>query len=799
MVGQIFGKLFDASHRKKERKRYLNSLEPELQALVKEAKLNVDDEKTRKELAESQANLTVVKKRNALLQELGLKPLNGSEEAKNSPSPADECRDMTHFLLACGHRCAAESSVCNPTCMNGDLDAFRGERVYAKKNKGRPISDVYEDYTDMNLCDTSSQASHAFDRLELLGDDSDISSCRVCTLRRFQETFFYTLQQVSYEAELIVAQECEPFESVSQPDVRHMVEFLFRNPDGSTYGGTVPSQIWQLWTEDQWAYLNAIGSVINDPEYQDTVVPPSHEEIDLTILLTRPPKNRFGQRMSRVPDSLTYVGTVDPVKIPPEDQIIKEYFISPNDVARPRRREGLRVAFDVPKLPSKAKPQVWQYNEWMSHQGGALQQGPPRLLSPPPPSVVSSVASSPGPPTPARLVIPTLQPINSVGGMGFPRKWRLTPDMDLPPRPAYQHLQGMASFETFVQQSLDSPRNPTPRLPAILQPGKPAPPPATPSPPRANAYRAPSSPRPTPAPPTTTSRAPSRVPNPVSPSPDTFRERSHYIPEQYVPYHPSLGPVRTSLDRIRQEVDVKGEDRPPTQQPGHNKTGNHNIRRKQVPGQSQPSRQKRKQMQPPTTTSRQPEKPKKLVLLNPDPELVHEHEILNGPRSSDGKHAGIHVHATNTGAASTSTLVSNPDTSSQAASSPSSTSSPDDPWLSLSETESLLIKNHLATGRAFAASFAPPPPPPQQQQQQGSSSSTLAVSEGDSGASLAAGKSLGKGRGEGKEEVKVKAEAKEKEKDRREGGGNRRRKVQVEAMDSAEDLWLAAARDFALG
>ncbi|KAI4147382.1 MAG: hypothetical protein LQ340_005582, partial [Diploschistes diacapsis] len=420
MGPSLLQKLLTVNERGKEKKRYLHGLEPELRDLVKEAKLDVGKQLVRQELNSSQASLRELKKELELFEVLGLLVPDGED----SETSTDGCRQNSHKLLGCGHYTPSDMipAPCDHNCSNGDLDIWTQERPYAKENKDRSYLAVCKGFFEGNI-DTGTVPSSAEERLEDFGEHK--LACQTCVLRRFQTDFYFTMQKVSYDAELSLAVAVEPYEAIV-PGLHRLVDFRFKNPDGTYVGGTVPIQLWDEWIMDRWEYINNVGIIVNTPpnpdDLNDLSLPPEHEEFDRQLLGRPEERNKLSRTQRSMPSFLPYSA---------DQTIIQEYYIKESDSGC--RKNKKQVGFNITENgPSR--------NLW----------NPPQPLSPPPRSTQTS---------------PHLQ--TSPPGLDVCRRSSLQSNMDsvTPYRPSqFANFQHYKSFENLVASSL----KPDPLVPTLL-------------------------------------------------------------------------------------------------------------------------------------------------------------------------------------------------------------------------------------------------------------------------------------------------------------------------------------------
>ena len=415
MAAPFLGKLKKLNDERKEKKRfsreYVKNLEPELQKVVSEAGLDVLDERVREQLRESQLNLGDSKRRKELLQLLGLQP----PDPDTYDLKVEECGNGKHKLLPCGHLTPGFIfTICDETCASGESWLVAAGLPLKKRNAGRKRVELYKDYLEGRLRENDHDSIlHAESEQLDLGPDNQ--NCTTCVFRNFQQSFYFIMQEVKYNgAELIEAVEDEPY-LASVPGLHRMVDFKFQNPDGGFLGGSVPVQIWEIFQKEQWGYVNAIGTAINNPElvYSDIAIPPEHESFD--------PELGYDQRLSlsntkrRAPDFLPY---------DVEEDIRKEYFFSLLD---PRNRGGKprkKVRFDDFGSAEMVRVQSFGQDSPPIHCKVPM----PRPTYRPPhfttstPSNCSSTSSTGS--------IGHIRPMNSLAGVSIPRSWNLSVDMD---------------------------------------------------------------------------------------------------------------------------------------------------------------------------------------------------------------------------------------------------------------------------------------------------------------------------------------------------------------------------------
>ena len=412
----ILDKIKSLNEARKEKKWYLNNLEPEIRETVKQAKLDVSDREVRAKLNESQTHLRETKKRKELLQLLGLHP----PDPDSLEASADECRDGKHKLLPCGHLTPrlGPHGCCDDTCFNGENFIFRYELPRSRRNKGRKREEVYRDRQARNYHSFSIDSEH-----EQLPEEFEVNKmlCQTCVFRKFQESFFFTMQEVKYDAELVESRMGKPWE-LSVPGLHRLVDFKFQNPDGTCVGGTVPIQLWDLWLDPDhggWDYITAIGTAINNPEYLDIEIPPEYEVMDVQLLDLKK-RDRMCKRNRRPPEIMPYSV---------EDDIRKYYFIHPADLRQSRGRRTKQVRFDDFE-PLEMINRLAEHDDLnlLHHRPTAAPRF--RLASPPPSVSSESLVSPAG----------HVQPMNCIAGIKILREWRLPANMDIlrlpPPKSA---------------------------------------------------------------------------------------------------------------------------------------------------------------------------------------------------------------------------------------------------------------------------------------------------------------------------------------------------------------------------
>ena len=461
MATALFSR-FLPSQKRRDQKAYVSTLEPEIQSLIHHRNLKVLDPKVRADLDEFQRITKEAKERKWLLQALGLKPWDPPPYGSKDEHGADEvCRDGSHLWLACGHRSWARHAptACGEGCASGDMDIFRRERSYAKKNKGRTARELYAYYLarqrrkSFGLEDeeeTAAYCSDVQDRAETLdAEEDEDETCEVCLLRRSNESFFYVLQEVSYDAELLVAQEGEAYlaPATSSYVDRRMVDFQFRNPDGSLHVGSVPAPIWQVWLEEGFAFINAVGTLINSPEYQADTTPPAHEAYDGEVFSPwiKDPNLQVSRRRRKAPNVMPYFGSDN---VPAEERLVKEYFLFPEEMRKKRNgKPRKQVSFDLRGLPPRRQHRGWRPPrkdcELHFDDNDPFYAPQRRPASPPPRSpATSSVASSN-----VRNLTPSARPANCHSATGVSQSRAGT----------YEHLRNVSSFQSFVEHSLTNP------------------------------------------------------------------------------------------------------------------------------------------------------------------------------------------------------------------------------------------------------------------------------------------------------------------------------------------------------
>ncbi|MCJ1334358.1 hypothetical protein MMC10_011067 [Thelotrema lepadinum] len=403
MPATFLGKLKRLNEERKEKKRfsreYIKTLEPELQSVVEDNKLDVKDANVRAQLKESQLNLCETKRRKELLQLLGLQPPDTDDLA------IDGCGNGRHKLLPCGHYTPSMAPTeCQDDCSSGEFYLFRVELPLKKRNPGRRTSEVFKEYR-RNGFDSVRRDSTAAERLEKMGNDK--LNCTTCVFRKYQDAFYFLMQEVSCDAELIDMREETPYYA-TVPGLHRVIDFKFRNPDGTFRGGSTPIQIWELFQEESWVYLNAVGTAINNPGYNDAEIPPEYEDFD-PELLSHQRRSRLCTTERRTPDFLPYS-----VK----ENIRKEYFFSLLDL---RNRGGVprkKVTFD----DFEPAPQIKSYG---------LDSPPIHCKAPAPsPQRLSTSAPSNCSTTSSVGSMGYIRPVNSIGGVNIPRNWNLSVDMD---------------------------------------------------------------------------------------------------------------------------------------------------------------------------------------------------------------------------------------------------------------------------------------------------------------------------------------------------------------------------------